>query len=241
MVYNENVFDLFKKIESNSVDFVLTDIPYLISKKQNFKNIMEHQAKDGKSDYCCMDFGEWDKEFDVDTYIKECYRILKPSRSIIVWSAWQQLNNIENIYKTFIKGKDYGGRRIGIWEKANPSVFNMQRMALQPYEFFIWNRKGSNWIFNNQNEKYTDKKGVERQKAERHYFKHGCIHGGHVNAKPISIFEYLIKTYTNEGDIVFDGVVGGGTTAIACKNTNRKFIVNDMDKKWYDKTLKLTS
>ena len=50
-----------------------------------------------------MDFGEWDKEFDVKTYIKECCRILKPSRSIIVWSAWQQLKEVDDYIKETLK------------------------------------------------------------------------------------------------------------------------------------------
>ena len=48
------------------------------------------------------------------------------------------------------------------------------------------------------------------------------------------LFEYLIKTYTNEGDLVLDNTAGSGTTAIACLNTNRQFIVMEKEKKYYD-------
>ena len=105
-------------------------------------------------------------------------------------------------------------------------------MAIQPYEFFIWHRKGSGWIFNNQRDKTTDSKGTERQTPERHYYKHSCIAGGHPTAKPLSIFEDLILTYTNENDIVFDGVIGGGTTAVACINTSRNYIGFELDKQY---------
>ena len=47
----------------------------------------------------------------------------------------------------------------------------------------------------------------------------------HPTQKPVKLFEYLIKTYTNEGDIVLDNCAGSGTTAIACMNTNRKYIL----------------
>jgi site-specific DNA-methyltransferase (adenine-specific) len=60
----------------------------------------------------------------------------------------------------------------------------------------------------------------------------------HATQKPIELFEYLIKTYTNEGDLVLDNTAGSGTTAIACLNTNRQFIVMEKEQKYYDIILK---
>jgi site-specific DNA-methyltransferase (adenine-specific) len=60
----------------------------------------------------------------------------------------------------------------------------------------------------------------------------------HETQKPIALFEYLIKTYTNEGDIVFDGFSGSGTTAVACIKTNRNFICIEKEKEYYDKSIK---
>jgi len=56
----------------------------------------------------------------------------------------------------------------------------------------------------------------------------------HPTQKPVALFEYLIKTYTNEGDIVLDNVAGSGTTGVACKNTNRNFILIEQDEKYCD-------
>lgn len=56
----------------------------------------------------------------------------------------------------------------------------------------------------------------------------------HPTQKPVALFEYLIKTYTNEDNIVLDNVIGSGTTAIACLNTNRKFIGIEKEEKYYD-------
>lgn len=55
----------------------------------------------------------------------------------------------------------------------------------------------------------------------------------HPTQKPVALFEYLIKTYTNEGDLILDNVAGSGTTAIACINTNRNYILMEMDEKYY--------
>ena len=58
--------------------------------------------------------------------------------------------------------------------------------------------------------------------------------GYHPTQKPVALFEYLIKTYTNEGDLVLDNCIGSGTTAIACINTNRHFIGIEKEQKYVD-------
>jgi site-specific DNA-methyltransferase (adenine-specific) len=63
-------------------------------------------------------------------------------------------------------------------------------------------------------------------------------YSGHPTQKPVALFEYLIKTYTNEGDLVLDNCAGSGTTAIACLNTNRQFIVMEKEQNYYDIILK---
>ena len=56
----------------------------------------------------------------------------------------------------------------------------------------------------------------------------------HPTQKPVDLLEYLIKTYTNEGDLVLDLTMGSGSTGVACLNTNRKFIGIELDKKYFD-------
>jgi len=58
--------------------------------------------------------------------------------------------------------------------------------------------------------------------------------GLHPTQKPVALFEYLIKTYTNEGDLVLDNTAGSGTTGVACKNLNRNFILIEQDEKYCD-------
>ena len=59
------------------------------------------------------------------------------------------------------------------------------------------------------------------------------VKGGHPTQKPVALFEYLIKTYTNEGDTVLDNVMGSGTTGVACKNLNRNFIGMELDEEYF--------
>ena len=56
----------------------------------------------------------------------------------------------------------------------------------------------------------------------------------HPTQKPVALFEYIIRTYTNENELVLDNCIGSGTTAIACINTNRNFIGFELDKTYYD-------
>src|SRR5699024_12295617 len=59
----------------------------------------------------------------------------------------------------------------------------------------------------------------------------------HPTQKPVALFEYLIKTYTNKSETVLDNCMGSGTTAIACMNTERNFIGFELDKTYYEKSL----
>ena len=63
----------------------------------------------------------------------------------------------------------------------------------------------------------------------------------HPTQKPVALFEYLIKTYTNEGDIVLDNCAGSGTTGVACQNLNRNYILIEKEPKYYDIILKRLS
>ena len=58
--------------------------------------------------------------------------------------------------------------------------------------------------------------------------------GVHPTQKPVALMEYLIRTYTNEGDVVLDNCAGSGTTGVACMNTGRKFIGIEMDEGYFN-------
>lgn len=57
---------------------------------------------------------------------------------------------------------------------------------------------------------------------------------GHPTQKPVALLEYLVKTYTNEGDLVLDNTMGSGTTGVACKNLNRDFIGIEKELKYFE-------
>jgi len=75
----------------------------------------------------------------------------------------------------------------------------------------------------------TKKVEDDKLKAQNANFK-----GQHPTQKPVALFEYLIKTYTNEGDLVLDNCAGSGTTGVACKNLNRNFILIEKEPEYID-------
>jgi site-specific DNA-methyltransferase (adenine-specific) len=242
-IYNCDYKEKICNIKDESIDMILTDIPNNINKKTNLKDIKDYNKADGNSTWEDSNKLEWNKEFDIKTYIEECCRILKPSGSIIVWSSWQQLYLVDSlIEQKLLRLKSQP--RIGVWKKTNPQIDNMDKMAVQPYEFFIWNRKGPNAVFNNQNGKHIYDHGIH-QKAEYNFFECSApnnedIEGKHPKSKPIELFEWLILTYTNEFNkenersIIFDGCIGGGTTAIAAIKNKRNFIGFEKEKEYFE-------
>lgn len=111
--------------------------------------------------------------------------------------------------------------RIITWEKTNPSPMNGQNLWLSATELCVYGKK-KGAIFNGH-----CKSNVLHYPTQR-----GKIHP---TMKPVKLFEELITTSSNEGDIVLDAFMGSGTTAIACMNTNRRYVGFELNKEFYDK------
>lgn len=242
-IYNCDYREKIEELKDKSVDMILTDIPYLLNKDSNKKTIKDFNKREGYSSWEDPNKLLWDGEFDLEKYIYHCCRILSDSASIVVWSSWQQLGIVDELIKRNLRNLK-GTPRVGVWKKSNPDPTNMDKMALQPYEFFVWNRKGSNVIFNNLNGKYIDKSEV-RQHPELHYYENSApsnkkLEGEHPTSKPTSLFRWLILTYTNEinkhgeKSIIFDGCMGGGTTAVAAIKEGRNFIGFEKESNYCD-------
>lgn len=91
----------------------------------------------------------------------------------------------------------------------------------------------------NEDNKYADrlKSGMNDYIYPRNYLffsQNTKVKYVHPTQKPVALFEYLIKTYTNEGETVLDNTMGSGTTGVACVNTNRNFIGIEMDEKYFE-------
>jgi len=126
------------------------------------------------------------------------------------------LNNIEDIVIFYKRQPTYNPQ----YEKGKPYKITRDKKP-RNYEITDTVMKETTTV----NDGYRLPKRIIRIKQER---------GLHPTQKPVPLFEYLIKTYTNEGEIVLDNCIGSGTTAIACINTNRNYIGFELDKKYYE-------
>lgn len=211
-------FDLLKDLEGDSVDLILTDPPYNISKHSYFK-VNSSCKKFGKISH---DFGDWDKDdLDLQNLFFEFGRILKNGGSVIIFfDIWKSNKVKEAALKNSFKQP-----RVCQWVKTNPTPINSQKNYLSnSVEYFFTFVKGKRPTFNS---KYD--KGIYDVPLP-----YGKTKTNHPNEKPLNLFKSLVEKHSNVGDLVLDPFAGSGTTAVACIETGRNYILMEREKDYYN-------
>lgn len=215
-IYNEDCLEGMNGIEDVSVDALITDPPYNIARDNNFKTM-------GRAG---IDFGEWDKNFNMTSWIPYAISKVKKGGNIVIFTDWKAISPIVRELESL--GCDIKDMlRI---EKSNPMPRNRDRRFITDYEIAIWAvKKGGKWTFNRLSETYERPliKTKVTPKSEK-------INGGHPTQKNIETMEWIVERLTNEHDVVFDPFMGSGTTAVACINTSRNYIGFEMDEGYYN-------
>ena len=215
-LYKGDCLEVMDKLieQGVKVDAIITDPPYMIARKNNFKTM-------GRAG---LDFGEWDKNVDLFSWLDKIPEILDKNGNVIIFSAWKNLGDIVRYCENLnLEAKD-----MIRWRKNNPMPRNRDRRYITDYECAIWlvNKKGK-WTFNRQEQTY-----------QRPEFLYNVVSGKektiHPTQKPIKLMEEIIKIHTNENDVVLDCFMGSGSTGVACINTNRRFIGIELDDKYFD-------
>lgn len=217
---NYDCLEFMKQIPDQSVDMILQDPPYNTT--------------------ACK--WEWDIMTKIDEFWAEWKRIIKPNGAIVMTASQPFTTRlIASNYKDF--------KYCWVWEKSLKVGFqNSNRRPLKNHEDIIVfnskrydpqglveygkiNKRGSVGKFSSN---------VNTQKYAQKYtnypssvLKIASEIGSHPTQKPVALMEYLIKTYTNENETVFDGFMGSGTTGVACKNLGRKFIGCELDETYF--------
>ena len=225
-VIQGDCLEVMKDIESNSIDMILCDLPYGTT--------------------AC----KWDTIIPFEPLWEQYKRIIKDNGAIVLtasqpFTSALVMSNpdmfkyswywIKDKPSNFLMGKKQPLRYVEevlVFSKGIP-LYNPQ---MQPREEKDKRRnkltssllKNENIGMNEKTDKYQDrlKSGMNDFIYPRNYQKfNNRTDGLHPTQKPVALFEYLIKTYTNEGDLVLDNCAGSGTTGVACKNTNRNYIL----------------
>jgi DNA modification methylase len=171
-----------------------------------------------------MDFGSWDKGFDITGWVNPVSRTLKENANVVIFNAWENLADIKRV----CADNHIVIKRCLVLSKSNPAPFNKDRMFVNDVEFALWgvyshNDKPTGWVFNRQDpvEKCVMNTTVQSSKL-------------HPTMKDIKIIKKLVALLSNEGDIVLDPFMGSGTTGVACKLLNRNFIGIELDENYFN-------
>ena len=177
---------------------------------------------------CKTDYGDWDSEFTLeklDEFIGLYYQKLKKCGTLIMFFDLWKIGQLKEI----MEKHKFKQIRFIEWIKTNPQPLNSKINYLTNCrEIALLCVKGGKPTFNS---KYDN--GIYNYPIQ------GGKNKFHPTQKNLRMFEDIIKKHSNEGDVVLDTFLGGGTTVFACKNTNRTFKGCEISKEYYDKVIEL--
>lgn len=218
-LYLGNSYTMIKELKQNNVkvNHIITDPPYNISQENNFTT-MKNPRKG-------VDFGEWDKGFDLYNWISDYSEILDKNGSMIIFCSYRFISHIiDKLEASGMVVKD-----TIIWKKSNPMPRNIERRYVQDTEFAVWAvKKNSKWTFNKPEDKSYLRSCFETSTVS------GKEKTGHPTQKSLKLMEDLIKIHTNENDIILDPFMGSGSTGVAAIKNNRKFIGIELQKEYFE-------
>jgi DNA modification methylase len=223
-IYNEDCLEGMKRIPEGSVDMILCDLPYGTT--------------------AC----KWDNVIPFEPLWEQYERVIKDNGAIVLFgsepfSSRLRMSNIKNYKYDWIWEKEQGANFmlckyqpykvheiISVFSKAR-HTYNPQMKDGKPY---ISGKGTSGDITGNVIKTQTKNNGTRCPRSIQKFNTDKSKGSLHPTQKPVALLEYLIKTYTNENELVLDNCMGSGTTAIACINTNRNYIGFELDKHYCD-------
>ena len=204
----------FKGLKAGSVDLILTDPPYTISRDTGFAKGGDHSVDRFA---VSMDFGKWDhKKINLNKFSKSCHKALRIGGTAIIWYDLWKITELERA----MTAAGFKMIRLIIWQKTNPVPLNQSATYLSnSREIAVVGVKGGKPTFH---AKYDN--GIYSAPIPRHSGKRI-----HPTQKPEDLFAELIRKHSNKGDLVIDPFSGSGTTAAAALSEERKFTGCDID------------
>lgn len=229
-LYQGNCLQIMKEIPGKSIDMILCDLPYGVTARN-----------------------KWDSPLDFEELWMQYKRITKENAAIVLFGSGMFTANLMQSNPSLWKYNL-------IWEKTQPTGFlNAHKMPLRCHEdicvFYnkpptynpqkttgharkvstVEHKRNSKKSYDYGEYKFTGYDSTERYpKSIVKFSKDTQKEALHPTQKPVALLEWLIKTYTNEGEIVLDNCMGSGSTGVACVNTNRNFIGIELDEKYFN-------
>jgi site-specific DNA-methyltransferase (adenine-specific) len=218
----------YVKTEKDWNEFINNFNKNISLNEKNKEDYMKYGNIYGKKYAIKTDYGEWDKNFTLEIlekFIKEFYDKLKNGGTLIIFFDLWKIT----ILKKFMEKYNFKQIRFIEWIKTNPQPLNSKINYLTNCrEIALVGVKKSKPTFNSS---YDN--GIY------HYPLQGGKNRFHPTQKSLKLFEELIKKHSKEGDIIMDTFLGSGTTALACKNLNKKFIGCEINLNYFNKILEL--
>lgn len=219
-----------KEIPEGSVDMILCDPPYGTTRNK------------------------WDSIIPLDSMWAEVWRVLKPNGAVVLCSSQPFTANLimsqikfykyEWVWVKNLKTGNLNARRmpmgghetLQVFYKKPPTYIPQKReRTTEVKSGNKYNSKTSNYGM--QREEYLDRQS-DWISPDTALLNIKCVHNSsgkvHPTQKPVELMEYMVKTYTNEGETVLDFTAGSGTTGVACKNLNRRFIGVELDLEYFN-------
>lgn len=263
-LYLGDCLDVMKNIPDGSVDMILCDLPYgttackwdnVIPLKDNingmdYETFMLDKYKNG------IDFKtakiEWENNLKLGLW--SIYkRIIKQNGAIILFgtepfSTKLRISNLKDYKYDWVWNKVTArghlvSKKRPMQQTENISVFNCNYKSYHPIMINRENERKDISVEYSRTEIIGGKITKQKEKIIRNkkYPKNLLIFSNasqknkfHPTQKPVDLLEYLITTYTREGEIVIDNCMGSGSTGVACLNTGRKFIGIELDKEYFN-------
>lgn len=237
-IYNMDCLEGMKYIPDKSIDMILCDLPYGTTQNKwdsviPFSELWNHYERLIKDNGVIILFGQGLFAYKLALSNEKLFKY------DLVWKKGNRSTGFLDAKKRPLRNHEL----ILIFYKRQPR-YNPQFEIGQPLhgmgsKFKTKEGVNNNYgYFNKSDEKWDSRKG-ETKKYPKSILVFNKPHPPiHPTQKPVALFEYLIRTYTNEGDLVLDNCMGSGTTAIACMNTKRNFIGFELEKKYFDICIK---
>lgn len=232
LVFNEDMRTAIKKIDSNSIQLIIADLPY------------------GQTEI------SWDTKINMEELWQDWWRVLKDNGTILLYGAQPFTSYlVSSQLKYFKYSLVWKKSRVGGFAQApyrilneheDILVFSKAGLAKNSKNRILYNPQGVTEINKEMKGKSENSLRKGRKKQDNYVQKFTGYPKSilefksdakpiHPTQKPIPLNEFLIKSFCNEGDIVLDPCFGSGSTLIAASNTNRKYIGFEIDSGYFEK------